>query len=328
LRGNQSPNRSLITKLRNMLRYLVGYLTFLVKRRGDPVHVIGLFSTRSTLVTLLEAWLTRLAAGHFVLTVHNLLPHDRHTALNRIVYRFIYRAPSVLMVHTNRMARELAGRFAIAPSRIVVVEHGFDRVLKYDAQARISWRERNHIPTDARVILLFGQVERYKGTDLLLNAFVSVGADPARHLVIAGMCGDSDLRQELAEAIRVHPHAARIHWLDGFVPHDEVATLLHAADCLAIPYRHIDQSGVLLMALSSGVPIVATDVGSFAEYVSPDLGEIVPPGDARALAAALERVVSRKNATLRDDLIASRFQWRHTVKDLVPTYRQLWGERP
>src|SRR5689334_1348981 len=47
VRGQQSPKRSVIAKLLNMLRYFGAYLGFLAKRRGHPVHVIGLFSTRS-----------------------------------------------------------------------------------------------------------------------------------------------------------------------------------------------------------------------------------------------------------------------------------------
>jgi glycosyltransferase involved in cell wall biosynthesis len=328
LRGNQSPNRSVAAKLRNMMRYFVEYLTFLAKRRGHPVHVIGLFSTRSTAITLIEAWLTRLAAGPYVLTVHDLLPHDRHTAFNQFMYRLIYRAPDMLMVHTNRMASELTSGFAVAPSRIVVVEHGFDRVIEHDAEARTSWRKRNGIPVEAEIVLFFGYVKRYKGLDLLLEAFATAGSDPARHLVIAGMCRDPDLRSELETAIRIHPFATRIHWRDGFVPHGEVASLIHAADCLAMPYRHIDQSAVLLMAMSSGLPIVATDVGSIAEYVSPSMGEIVPAGDVSAFAAALDRVVFRTGATSRSRLIetATRFEWRHTVNALVATYRVLWPE--
>lgn len=326
LRGSQSPDRLPVAKALNLLRYLGEYLAFLAKRRGDPVHVIGLFSTRSATISLLEAWLTRLVAGPYVLTIHNFLPHDRHTMFNRITYSLIYRAPRMLMVHTTRMEEELARHFRIAPSRIVVVEHGFDRVIQHDAEARGAWRKRNGIPPEAAVVLFFGGVARYKGLEVLLNAFVEVGGESSRHLVIAGMCPDPGLHHELESAIRLHPHAARIHWLDGFVPHGEVPALLHAADCLAMPYRHIDQSGVLLMAMSCGLPVVATDVGSMGEYVLPSMGEVVPVGDVRAFAAALNRVVSHRGATSHSRVIPRQFEWRHTVKPLVATYRRLWPE--
>jgi glycosyltransferase involved in cell wall biosynthesis len=265
LRGSQSPDRSGIAKLRNLTRYVWAYLRLLGKTRGTPVHVIGMFSTRSTAISLVEAWLTRLVGGRYLLTVHNLLPHNRRTALNRAAYGLIYRAPAMLMVHTRRMARELADLFGIAPSRIVVVEHGFDRIIEYEPEARAAWRGRQGIPSDAEIILFFGYIERYKGLDLLLEAFKQAGAGPSRHLVIAGQCSDAALRSELEDSIRDHPFARRIHWLDGFVPHGQIAGLLHAADCLAMPYRHIDQSGVLLLALSSGLPFVSTDVGAMVE---------------------------------------------------------------
>jgi glycosyltransferase involved in cell wall biosynthesis len=326
LRGAQSPDRPAAAKLYNMLRYIVKYLTFLARRRGHPVHVIGMFSTFKTTITLLEAWLTRLVAGRYVLTVHNLLPHDRHTRLNRIAYGWVYRAPRVLMVHTRRMARELQGRFAVAESRMVAVELGFDHIIPYDASARAVWRDRNGIAQEAAVILFFGQVAPYKGLDLLLRAFAKAGADPSKHLVIAGRSVDANVRKELGDAIRIHPHAARIHWVDGFVPQGEIPSLINAADCLAMPYRYIDQSAVLVLALSSGLPVVATDVGSIAEYVLPDRGEIVPVGDVAAFASALDRVVSRPGGPWRNSLIATRYEWRCTVKPLVSAYRELWPD--
>jgi glycosyltransferase involved in cell wall biosynthesis len=93
-----------------------------------------------------------------------------------------------------------------------------------------------------------------------------------------------------------------------------------------MPYRYIDQSAVLVLALSSGLPVVATDVGSIAEYVLPDRGEIVPVGDVAAFASALDRVVSRPGGPWRNSLIATRYEWRCTVKPLVSAYRELWPD--
>jgi glycosyltransferase involved in cell wall biosynthesis len=95
-----------------------------------------------------------------------------------------------------------------------------------------------------------------------------------------------------------------------------------------MPYRHIDQSGVLLMAMSCGLPVVATDVGSIAEYVSSSMGEVVAPGDATAFAGALARVLADKGAASRDRLIQKQFEWRHTLKPLMAAYRRLWPIAP
>ena len=85
LRGSQDPRRPRLAKAWNVVRYILAYLAYLAAQRGAHVHLIGMFTTGSTALSLLEAWLTRLVAGRYVLTVHNLLPHDRHGRANQAI---------------------------------------------------------------------------------------------------------------------------------------------------------------------------------------------------------------------------------------------------
>ena len=65
------------------------------------------------------------------------------------------------------------------------------------------------------------------------------------------------------------------------------------ADILALPYREIEQSGVLYTGLAFGKPMVLGDVGGFAEFARAyDAARLVPPGDAEALAAALNDLIA------------------------------------
>ena len=82
LRGSQRMDRSRVEKFGNLMRYFFSYFFLLFRRRGTPVHVIGQFSTGNLWLSLVEAWMTRLLTGGYILTVHNLLPHDRHTSMN------------------------------------------------------------------------------------------------------------------------------------------------------------------------------------------------------------------------------------------------------
>ena len=322
LRGSQATDRPTLSKVFNLTRYIVRYLLHLALRRGQAVHLIGMFSTRSTVVSLIEAWLTRLVAGRYVLTVHNLLPHDSHTAFNRWAFGLLYRAPGRLVVHTQRMAEALAQDFGIQPARILVVEHGIDRFFTPNAELRASWRAEHGIPAQAKVALLFGMVARYKGPDLLLRAFESAGNDRNVYLVIAGRCRDAALRDEMNNMLATHPYRARIIWRDAFVPDGEVERLMQGCDCMVMPYRHIDQSGVLFMALSSGLRMVATDVGSFAAYIHPGAGEIVAAGDMAAFSSAMTRQLSNTSSLTREHLMtaAARYEWRNTSRTLSVLY--------
>ena len=64
---------------------------------------------------------------------------------------------------------------------------------------------------------------------------------------------------------------------------------LKAADVLVLPYKEIFQSGVLFLAYSFGLPVVATDVGSFREeIVEGSTGFLSKPGDPAELSKAIE----------------------------------------
>jgi len=220
------------------------------------------------------------------------------------------------------MRRELAMRFEVSLDRIVVVQHGFDRVLPPDLRRRAEWRAEAGIPADAKVLLFFGNVARYKGLDILLESFRTTGTDDQIHLIIAGRCRDSELRKEIQAQIESHPFRTRIHWFDGFVPEEALPALVHGADLLVLPYRHIDQSGVVFLALSAGLPVVASDVGSIKDYVIPGAGTLVPAGDPIALGDAVAGMLGRSQPVDRHALIraARAYSWAETVKPILQEY--------
>jgi glycosyltransferase involved in cell wall biosynthesis len=77
-----------------------------------------------------------------------------------------------------------------------------------------------------------------------------------------------------------------------FVSDDELAALFRRADVAVLPYREIDQSGVLYAALAFGTPLLASAVGGFPEVAALGAAELVAPGDAAALHAALAALLA------------------------------------
>ncbi|MFM8409025.1 MAG: glycosyltransferase, partial [Alphaproteobacteria bacterium] len=93
------------------------------------------------------------------------------------------------------------------------------------------------------------------------------------------------------------------------------ADLFAASDVVVLPYRDGTQSGVVPLAWAHGRPVVTTAVGGLPEAVDDGAtGLLVPPGDARALADALERVRHglRFDPTRIDEAVA-RAGWREFV---------------
>lgn len=324
LRGSQRPDRSPWQKASNILRYWLALHRLIRRQAARTVHVIGLFTLRKPVIDLLEAAALRLSARRFVLTVHNLLPHDAHSRLNHLVFWLLYRLPHTLVVHTERMRQQLHTRFGVPMARVVVMEHGIDRLIARDAVDAGWLRRRMSVPAGRPVMLFFGGIARYKGLDQLVEAMLRVAATRQLPvLVVAGACQDSELRLTLQQSLGELVVQGRARWVDGFIPDDEVPAYFHGADVLVMPYRHIDQSGVLFMALATGLPVVATDVGSLADYVPASGGRVVPVGDMGDLLDAVDEVVADETEQRRSQRIgeATRHLWVQTARAVLPAYQ-------
>jgi|GEM_PF-250298 len=325
LRRSQDPRRPVWKKALNLMRYWFDCFAFLWQHRNIPVHVIGTFTTSKLWISLIEAWLTRWISGHYVLTVHNLVPHDRHNAVNTWLSRHIYQTAAVCMVHTRRMKDELVLEFRSDPEKVIVVEHGIDRLLLRTESSRREMRAQLALSEQNRVILFFGSIAPYKGLDILLSAYDLLSDQPYITLLIAGRCKDPVLRKWLQQAIKDREATANILWLDSYIPDADVPNLFHASDLLAMPYRHIDQSGVIFMAMATALPVVASDVGMLRDYIPPECGAIVPPNDVNALALALSSwlIKAKSGRTVISPSFAENFYWSHTVVPMLPVYASL-----
>lgn len=315
LRGSQDRSRSSWRKAANLFRYYLQLGGLLIRRRGTPIHLVGHFAVDHPLAWRGECLLYRALGRRFVLTVHNVVPHDRDTPAVREALRVAYRIPYRLVVHTRRARERLIEEFGVEADRIVVMDHGIDEIPPLDDQQVNAARLRIGVREGERLVVFFGAVLPYKGVDLFLEAAVHFGPDV--RVVIAGRCGDAEYRTRIRKLVDSHPLGERVCWNDAYVPEEAVTELLAAADVIAMPYRHIDQSGVLFAALRHGVPVVAFDVGSLREYLLDGAGVVVPPGDIKAFASAVMHVEPSAVARPRIQRIAERFLWAHTVAPVL-----------
>jgi glycosyltransferase involved in cell wall biosynthesis len=137
-------------------------------------------------------------------------------------------------------------------------------------------------------ILFFGIVRPYKGLDTLLHAMRIIIAEVKCKLIVAGEFYEPI--DKYTSLIRQFGLESVVELNDRYIPNEEIPGFLDRADVLVLPYRSATQSGVLTMALASGLPVVASDVGAFADQVETDVnGLLVRPADPVSLASALIR---------------------------------------
>jgi glycosyltransferase involved in cell wall biosynthesis len=208
------------------------------------------------------------------------------------------------------------------------------------ARSRLGWpsperservRRAMALPNDAELVLCVGRQEARKGHATLLEAWPRVaGVRPRSHLVVAGRSGLASpaiarALEELPVGIRERTH---------FVGHSEdVGGLLSAADVFAFPSLHEGLGGALLEALAMSLPVVATDLPAFREFlVSGENALLVPPGCASGFADAIVRLLDDETlhtrmAAANLELFEARFQLDTVAQQTDRLYRDVATRR-
>jgi glycosyltransferase involved in cell wall biosynthesis len=237
----------------------------------------------------LDAWLLPRARPR-VLTAHDVLARDprwgQHAAQRRLYHRM-----DAVVVHSHHGARRLQDEVGLDPETIHVIPHGaFEHLVEVapgplppelgvDLEVGAGTvSERAQRPP---VVLFFGLLRPYKGVDDLLEAWSQAERPAGAELWIVGEPLGVDVERLKARADR------SVRWALRYISTPEAVAVLRRADLITLPYREIDQSGVLFTALAFGVPLLLTAVGGFPEIAGTGAAALVPPRDPAALAAAL-----------------------------------------
>lgn len=223
-----------------------------------------------------------------------------------------------------------AGPLAVIPQFGVDPER-----FRHDPEARRRIREGFGIPERAFVVGYAGRLVPEKGVATLVEAFVRLGTGgnggPPPHLVLIG---DGPARAGLERAAAAAGAGDRVR-LAGHVPSLEMPAALGALDALALPSigtpTWAEQFGrVLVEAMACGVPVIGSTNGEIPAVIA-DVGLLVPPGDAAALAAALERL--RGSPELRCSLagrgrarVIERYSHAHVARATADFYRGVLAE--
>ncbi|MCF6745888.1 glycosyltransferase family 4 protein [Blastococcus sp. KM273128] len=289
---------------------------------SDLVHAHGL---RAGLVA---AAARRLAGGRvpLVLTLHNALPEGgglRRRVLER-AERATVRAADVVLAASADLA-DNARRLGARDVRVAPVSAPpLPPATRTPAEVRAALG----LDDDRALVVAVGRLHPQKGYDVLLDAVARWSADqrvrPVPSVVIAG---DGPLEGELSRRIRAE--ALPVTLLGR---RDDVGDLLGAADVCVLPSRWEARSLTAQEALRAGVPLVATRTGGLPELLG-EAAELVPVGDAVALAEAVVRVLcdSAHAAELAAAGLRQAAGWPDeagTAAQLAGIYRELLGTPP
>jgi glycosyltransferase involved in cell wall biosynthesis len=182
------------------------------------------------------------------------------------------------------------------PARAVLLANGVDRAL-FHPRDKLAARRALGLPEGDRLVVFVGSLVAAKGVLELLDAWRTLRAEggPPLHLAMVGEGPlDGAIARAAHDAERDHGAAHGRLVAPGALPLARVAEHLAAADVFTLPSHREGTPNVVLEALASGRPVVASRVGGIPDVIADgSTGLLVPARDAPALACALRAALNR-----------------------------------
>lgn len=309
-------------------RAALATLRFFLAHSGSfqIVHLHG-FSQKSILIALLA----RLFGKRLVITIHTAGSDepDGVRALGPLAYWFYSRADHFIAISEKIAANYRAA--GLPPSRLTLASNGVDTERFHpasDAERAEARRAVGGLPPDVPWLLFVGFFSRDKAPDVLFEAWlqsqVTTPGSSALLFVGATQSAYHEVDETIARDIRAEAHRRGVAHLIRFAGEmAEVEWAYRAADVLVMPSTREAFAMVLIEAMASGLPVIATQIAGVTDTIvdARITGELVPARDAGSLATALERIVSdrelrqrmgergREHAVARYGLESSARRW-------------------
>ncbi|MEQ1844984.1 MAG: glycosyltransferase family 4 protein, partial [Nitrospira sp.] len=295
LRGDQKADASFLSKVSRILMYYAALIRYAWSARPGIFHILWNNKFEVFDRTLLMLYY-KLLGKRVVLTAHNINKRKRDTSdsmLNRLTLKAQYRLCDHIFVHTEKMKCELLSEFGGCSSAITVIPFGINNAVPNTPVTSPEAKKHFGIKEEEKTILFFGRIVPYKGLEYLVSAFQCLlGRSRGYRLLIAGRPDNDSKRycQAIQERIERDGIQDQVLLKIEFVPDAETELYFKAADVLVLPYRKIYQSGVLFLAYSFGLPVIASDVGGLSdEIIEGKTGYVCQPEDPDNLVLVIER---------------------------------------
>lgn len=223
------------------------------------------------------------------------------------------------VIALSRALKSAALEFGLQEEHVVVIPNGIN----------ISQFPFATLDEKKNQVLFVGSLIARKGPATLLQAMRLVHQDlPDTKLVLVG---EGDERAHLEKFIAEHDMADYV-CLAGTQTQSAVAELMRESRLFVLPSIEEGQGVVLMEALASGTPCVGSNVGGIPDVVTEDVGRLVEPGDAHALAEAIRAYLTdaelwQKASAAGRQRVLEHYDWNHLAGEISAVYAEVLAER-
>lgn len=252
-----------VVRLSRFILALIRSIVDIKRREGKSCH---LHFFQYSMLELVTCGLLKASGIRIVATIHDVEAFSGRS-LTRL-HKLILQAPDEFIVHNNFSCQELCQIISSQgiDKQISIIPHG-NYTPFISRQDSNSSRKNLSLPEDKKIILFFGQIKKVKGLEVLLAAMeIVTKLEPDAVLLIAGKVW-KDSFEEYQQLIMEKDISDSVIAHIRYIPDGDVDYYYSSADIVALPYKKIYQSGVLLMAMSYGCITVSSRLPAMAEVV-------------------------------------------------------------
>jgi glycosyltransferase involved in cell wall biosynthesis len=255
-------------------------------------HEFGLFGGDAG--SYLSLLLNRLKAP-VVTTLHTILDDPNSAYYKSLVD--VCNASYKVITMNERGVDMLRDIYGISGKKVEVIAHGIPDLPFVDS----NYYKHKFGMEGHKTILTFGLLNKNKGIEVMLKAMPSIiKAEPSVVYIILGMTHPLVLKQDgesyrfsLQHTVKELGLQEHVIFHNRFVHDEELHNFLCAADIYVTPYLSREQltSGTLSFAVGTGKAVVSTPYWAAEELLADGRGRLVPFGDSKKLAEAIEQIL-------------------------------------
>lgn len=252
--------------------------------------------------------------------IHNIIPHEKRFG-DRFLTTFFTKQNDGFIVLSGDVEKDLK---TFTNNPVLQTPHPL-----YDnfgePKSKEEAKKSLNLNLDFNYLLFFGIIRKYKGLDILLNAFANQRIkDKKLKLLVAGEFYEDDT--DYLKIINDNHLNDDIIITKTFIPNSEVVNYFCAADIVVQPYRHATQSGVTQIAYHFNKPMLVTNVGGLKEMIPHQVVGYVTQPNANAVADAIDDFYSKNKEEFFIKGIQQeklKYDWQIMVDKTLELYQKL-----
>lgn len=285
-----------------------------IKKRVSKLHFDFMYCP---MLTLWAGFLNKIIDTRKIIVNHDPIPHSGEK--NRFIQKLsesAYGDADAILVHSKLFQEYVEKTYKKECCYIPLGRHNLYKTVE-QKRSIIQYQP------DTWKFLFFGRISRYKGLDILAGAYKRLWQERKDIECIVAGNGDFSPYQEAYEDME------NVRILNQWIADEEIESLFQAEKLVVVlPYLDATQSGVALVAMDYGIPVIATNTGGLSEQiVDGETGILIKPGNVEELYMAMKKIISDKELyeklSVKEREYAESLSWKETALKIDEIVRKM-----